>query len=405
MRRLRAVRGLPVRDKHRIDETVEGVSQAEPVHAGTTQSELGVEVVPKPRSRRLHPRALWWAAGTAVCAMLAAGGVIAVNALAAPASIVEPQRDLSTAPIESGTLSGTKAAPGTLDFADSRDLPSNLPGTVTWLPGTGSQIGLGDPLFRTDDIGVYLFHGALPAWRAFGRGMDDGADVRQLEAALRTLGFFDREPDAHFDWYTEQGIRDWQEATAQRKTGSIDFGRVVFAPTDVRIAETLAAIGSKVAPGTAVIRISGLTKEVAATLKLADQRLGVAGAPVTVSLPGGESATGTITAVGQPTERQVDGKTTVVIPLTITLDDPAAAEGIQRASVTVQVPSEAREDVLSVPIDALLALPGGEFGVEIVHEDGSTKRIPVTTGLFAGGRVEVSGKGIGAGLEVMVPER
>jgi hypothetical protein len=59
--------------------------------------------------------------------------------------------------------------------------------------------------------------------------------------------------------------------------------------------------------------------------------------------------------------------------------------------------------VLSVPVEALLALSGDRFGVEVLQADGTTKRMPVTTGLFAAGRVEVSGDGISAGQKVVVP--
>jgi DNA gyrase inhibitor GyrI len=109
--------------------------------------------------------------------------------------------------------------------------------------------------------------------------------------------------------------------------------------------------------------------------------------------------------VGQPTEQDNNGQNTTVVPITIALDDPAAADGIQRANVTVDVPSETRDNVLSVPIEALMALPGGDFGIEVVRADGSTDRLAVTTGLFAGGLVEISGDGVEAGLDVMVPER
>ena len=51
---------------------------------------------------------------------------------------------------------------------------------------------------------------------------------------------------------------------------------------------------------------------------------------------------------------------------------------------------------------ALLALAEGGYGVEIV--EGSTSRIvAVKTGMFAGGRVEISGEAIAEGMLVGVP--
>ena len=71
----------------------------------------------------------------------------------------------------------------------------------------------------------------------------------------------------------------------------------------------------------------------------------------------------------------------------------------------VDLPSERRKDVLSVPVGALLALGPDQFGIEVVEKDGSTRKVPVTAGLFAAGRVEVSGADIEAGLRLVVPQR
>ncbi len=72
--------------------------------------------------------------------------------------------------------------------------------------------------------------------------------------------------------------------------------------------------------------------------------------------------------------------------------------------MTVALPSQTREDVLSVPLGALLALSPQQYGVEVVQDDGTTRKVPVTTGLFAAGRVEVSGEGLTAGQSVVVPQ-
>jgi hypothetical protein len=52
-----------------------------------------------------------------------------------------------------------------------------------------------------------------------------------------------------------------------------------------------------------------------------------------------------------------------------------------------------------------MAFSDSTFGVEIVEASGRTRRVPVTTGLFAGGRVEISGAGLAAGQKVVVPKR
>ena len=46
----------------------------------------------------------------------------------------------------------------------------------------------------------------------------------------------------------------------------------------------------------------------------------------------------------------------------------------------------------------------GQFGVEIVTSAGAHHVVPVTAGIFAGGRVQVSGPGISAGEKVVVSQ-
>ena len=93
------------------------------------------------------------------------------------------------------------------------------------------------------------------------------------------------------------------------------------------------------------------------------------------------------------------------MPVTITPDDPSALEGLQEASVSLGFTSESRKDVLSVPLGALVALTSEQFGVEVVDEAGTVTRVPVTVGMFAGDRVEVSGDDIAEGQRVVVPNR
>jgi hypothetical protein len=64
--------------------------------------------------------------------------------------------------------------------------------------------------------------------------------------------------------------------------------------------------------------------------------------------------------------------------------------------------SETHKNVLSVPIEALLALKEGGYGLQVV-EGGSTRVIAVEVGMFASGRVEVSGDGVAEGMKVGVP--
>lgn len=71
-----------------------------------------------------------------------------------------------------------------------------------------------------------------------------------------------------------------------------------------------------------------------------------------------------------------------------------------QVSLTVQ----SVHGVLAVPVTALLALAGGGYGVDVVTGPGRDRLVGVTTGVFAGGRVQVSGPGIAAGTRVVVAQ-
>jgi membrane fusion protein, multidrug efflux system len=356
------------------------------------------------RTRRLPSRRVV-VVGVIVLALLGGTGVAgahAVNSHAGPPA-AKPLH-AGTAPITRGTLKGVVKTSGTLSYADARDLTSGSGGVLTWVPAAGSQVTLGQPLFAVDNVDVYLLLGSLPAWRSFAPGMVDGPDVKQLEQNLAALEYFKGTPDDQFSWTTRAAIQAWQNATGQTVTGTIGFGSVIFQPGDVRIASVKAAVGDQVGGGSVVVSVTGLTKQVQINLALANQQLATVGGPVTIDLPTGKSTTGTIASVGVPTELEGATGKTVVIPVVVTLTDPAASGDIQQADVTVGFPSETRKDVLSVPVEALLALSGNQFGIDVVQANGSTKEVPVTTGLFAAGSVEISGKGISEGMKVVVPQ-
>jgi multidrug efflux pump subunit AcrA (membrane-fusion protein) len=68
----------------------------------------------------------------------------------------------------------------------------------------------------------------------------------------------------------------------------------------------------------------------------------------------------------------------------------------------VNITSQRADNVLAVPVNALLALRGGGFGVDVVS--GSTSHlVGVTTGLYSDTAVQVSAPGLAAGMRVEVP--
>jgi peptidoglycan hydrolase-like protein with peptidoglycan-binding domain len=360
------------------------------------------------RPARQRPRAV-----IALCLLvslaLIAGGAFWLYSANATASSESANRQAftgSTDEITMGDLQGNIAVTGILRFSGSRAIQAGSDGTVTALPEPGSILTRGDRLYSINDIPSFLMNGALPVWRDFASGMGNGPDVKQLEQNLRDMGLFTEEPDDLFRWATTKAIVKWQAANGQPETGRLPVGSVFFSSGDLRVGEISSAVGTRVALGAALYNSTNTTQVVEANVKLADQQLAALDKPVTVRLPGGESATGKIADIGTPTEIDgADGQAQTVIPIVISLDDPVQASAFQQASVTVIIPSEKRQGVLSVPVGALLAINPQQFGVEVVDDDGTTAKVPVMTGLFAGGRVEISGDDIEAGQRVVVPQR
>jgi hypothetical protein len=70
--------------------------------------------------------------------------------------------------------------------------------------------------------------------------------------------------------------------------------------------------------------------------------------------------------------------------------------------VNVDITTQRAPNVLAVPVNALLALQGGGFGVDVVS--GHTSHlVGVTTGLYSDNLVQVSGSGLSVGTRVEVP--
>ena len=328
----------------------------------------------------------------------------------------------ATDTITKGDLQGQTSVTGTLRYSDSRKFKSGFEGVLIQVPASGAVLTQGDVLYRTGSEIAYLMHGSLPAWRTFEAGMENGEDIRQLETLLQGMGYFDYEPDNHFSWATTSAIMKWQKAVGLPQTGTIPLGRMVFTPGDLRVGTVTARVGDRIAADTELFDVTSTTQVVDANIKLSDQKLAVAGTAVTIKLPDAKKTAGKITSVGTPTEKSSGSGSGTgsgsgsgtgsgsgeskerVIPITVTLTDASATANFQEVSVTVDLPSDKREGVLSVPVGALLALSPDQYGVEIVESGGTTRKVPVTVGLFAGGRVEISGEGISEGQRVVVPQ-
>jgi peptidoglycan hydrolase-like protein with peptidoglycan-binding domain len=350
-------------------------------------------------------------AGTAVAAVLASGGTAFSirNGDGDGGGVSKaPPDEPGSAPITRGDVADTKTVDGTLTYSGERKVAGAPRGTVTSLPSPGRVIEQGEALYRVDRRPVTLMYGKLPLYRTLRPGIGDGPDVQQLERALRALGHGDgMTVDRHFSAATARAVRDWQDETGLDETGEVDAAQAVFLPSAVRVAEAKAAVGDRVGPAATVLTVTGTERLVHVDLKVSDHGLARAGTRVTIELPDGGTVPGRITRVGTVAETQdpqaAGQAPEPTIDVEIELTGDKGTGRLDQAPVRVRLESERREGVLTVPVEALLALREGGLGVEVFGPGGGRQVVAVRTGAYGGGRVEISGPGIAEGVRVGVP--
>ncbi|MCX4906998.1 peptidoglycan-binding protein [Streptomyces sp. NBC_00878] len=194
-----------------------------------------------------------------------------------------------------------------------------------------------------------------------------------------------------------RAVKRWQTARGIPATGVLEAGDVAVLRGAVRVE------GADVQPGDpadgTLMRVTPTTKAV--TLEVDAPQVGTVkrGDAVTVRLPDDAKAAGKVAAIGtaaRAAEGQ-DATGALKVTVTVTFTNPAKAKKFNSAPVEVDFGSETRTGVLAVPVTALLALREGGYGLRLA--DG--RLVPVETGLYAGGMVEVSGAGIAEGARVV----
>jgi peptidoglycan hydrolase-like protein with peptidoglycan-binding domain len=361
------------------------------------------------RPRRRRRRARTFAITAAVVVVL--GGIAAAvlglgtgDGNKASADTTLPPK---TTKVSQETLLDTSTTAGELGFGTATTASSRLAGTVTKLPSVGDTVKRGESLYEVDDVPVTLMYGSLPAYRELKDGVE-GADVEQFEANLAALGYTGFDVDEEFTSNTAAAVERWQEDRGLEETGVVPLGSVVFAPAKVRIDGLTAEEGSATAPGQEVLSFTGTSKAVTVEIDTEDQRLAKKGGKVTVELPNGETVKGVISDVTTVVKPAEDPNAEDETKVEVTIDIPGKkaqklSAPFALASVNVTFTVDRRKDVLTVPVAALLALQEGGFGLEVV-KGGASTYVPVTTGLFADGKVEVSGEGISRGTVVGMPK-
>ena len=292
------------------------------------------EVLAAREARETRGRGRWVTLGMVV--VLAAGTVWAwragVFSPAAPSGAHGAPAP-ATAAVTRQDLSATTPVTATLGYAGSYQVTGQGGGMLTWLPSQGQVIRQGQALYKTDN--------GSPVW----------------------------------------------------PSGNLSSGQVVFEPTALRVSQLTGSLGG---PTSGPV-LTATSNQHAVTIPLdASQQSEVkVGDTVTVTLPNGTTTPGVVSSVGTvaTTTTGTNGNPSTTIPVTVRLVHPSAAGTLDQAPVTVNITTATADDVLVVPVGALLAQSSGGYDVEVAGPGSTRRYVPVTPGIFddADGLVQVTG--------------
>ncbi|TDU77637.1 peptidoglycan-binding protein [Streptomyces sp. KS 21] len=372
--------------------------------------------------RRMRRRGKWLLGSLAVVLAVSGGGYAVT---AQPRGDSDGSKDRradglpqQTAPVTRGDLSSGLTVEGTLGYAQERKLAAGGPGVLTWVAGAGTAIERDGRLYEVNGKPVRLMYGSTPVYRPMKTG-DKGEDVKQLKRNLQALGYgtgLDPE-DGAFTAGTATAVKRWQKAHKAAETGEVGKDDIAFAAGPQRVQKNDTAVGDEPAPGKPVLTLTGTERMVRFQLDVAKAGAAKTGDKVTVNLPGGGKATGKIDSVGSTATPDDPngggggggaggggGGGKPKVEVSVSLDNASEIKGPDQSPVSIRLTGETRKGVLSVPVNALLALSGGGFGVQVV-ENGAVRDVPVELGMFGQGRVEVKGDALKEGMQVGIPKQ
>jgi peptidoglycan hydrolase-like protein with peptidoglycan-binding domain len=316
---------------------------------------------------------------------------------------------LATTTVSRCTLTSSQTASGRVSFGTARPLPIQRSGTLTWLPKPGAVVTEGNQLIRVNDRPTLLLYGTLPQYRALApahRGQKplSGADVTELEAGLNRLGYFGLNDDDVYSGGTVDAVKRWQRSLGEAPTGVVALGDLYYANAPLRVVPAAQVrVGDQMTPQalTATSRTARVIASVPATSLWAKP-----GTRIKLRLAGAVTVHAAINAVTAASSNGAAGSSGGDGPSTLRIEVRVAKQGALLKTVTHRITithvSARRTNVLCVPVSSLVALANGGYGLQLAGQ-ASARYVAVKTGLFAQGKVEVSGPAVAAGMSVSMP--
>ncbi|HET9061216.1 MAG TPA: HlyD family efflux transporter periplasmic adaptor subunit [Acidimicrobiales bacterium] len=358
----------------------------------------------------------------ALMVVAAAVTLVVTDPFSSPApseASIDNHYPISYATVQRQTLRSRTEVQGTLTFANVGGSasptvvvvpgvpPSSTPPLYTALPSPGQVVRRDQELFAVNGKPVLLLYGNVPPWRPFAPGMSPGADVAELNANLAALGYGTGLVGPDFSPATAAALAKLRAAHAMPATEQAPLGSVIFEPAAVRVTSVDATLGGPVSAGQEVLHVSLTSRQVQIPLDASQAGSIAVGDKVSIVLPDNSTTPGVVSYISHvatmsPPNGNSNGNPTVevdVAPL-----DPAATGALDQLPVDVWITTQSVPSALTVPVNALVALSGGGYAIEVAR--GATHRlVGVTLGSFddADGLVQVSGPGVRAGERVVVP--
>jgi multidrug efflux pump subunit AcrA (membrane-fusion protein) len=292
-------------------------------------------------------------------------------------------------------------------------------GTLTWLPVAGQVIRQGQEVYQVSGTPVALLYGNVPDYRDLSEGMA-GADVTELNTDLVDLGYATVAalgPTSGWDYFsgeTAYALGLLQAHLGLNVTGNLPLGQAAFLPGPIQVTGlgTGAVPGAPITSGEVVLTASSLTPVVTMDLDASLQTEVAVGNKVSITLPDGSVTPGLVSQINTAVAASSSSSSSpgnsgdasaATITVVVSLTEPAGAGDLNQAPVEVTITTGSVNNVLIVPVDALLARPGGGYAVEVTGP-GAHHLVRVTPGLFddAAGTVQVTGN-LTPGQRVVVP--
>jgi hypothetical protein len=299
-----------------------------------------------------------------------------------------------------GTSSPSAAAPSGADGSgggdgDGGEAPSAI---LTGILDVGATVDRGTVLYTANEEPVVAMLGDLPAWRTLEQGVDDGADVRQLEDNLAALGYGDDlDVDESFTADTAAAVEAWEIGLGRATPdGVVTLGEVAFLTERGDVLGHDASVGDTLGAGSPVMTIGSEQRTIVADVEATEAGGWTPGSTVELEWADGTTSQGTVVGTGREVS---DGE----VELTVAIGGDDAGPGQRRsgADATVSLVDARRDGVVAVPVTAIVD-DGGSPAVRLAQSDGPDHTVPVQTGLVADGWIEITA-GLDGGEEIRLP--